>query len=43
MDEPDAATDTAATAMAHDQMPFAKELGLEIVSARPEEVRARAA
>lgn len=43
MDEPDLATDAGATAMAHDQMPFAKELGLEVVSARSDEVRARAA
>lgn len=43
MDEPDPATDARSTAMAHDQMPFAKELGLEVVSARPDEVRARAA
>ena len=42
MDEPDPETDAAATAMAHDQMPFAKELGLEVISARADEVRARA-
>jgi 1,4-dihydroxy-2-naphthoyl-CoA hydrolase len=42
MDEPDLETDAAATAMAHDQMPFAKELGLEVISARADEVRARA-
>ena len=40
MDEPDPETDAAATAMAHDQMPFAKELGLEVISARADEVRA---
>jgi uncharacterized protein (TIGR00369 family) len=43
MDEPDPATDARTTAMAHDQMPFAKELGLEVVSASADEVRARAA
>jgi uncharacterized protein (TIGR00369 family) len=42
MEEPDPETDAAATAMAHDQMPFAKELGLEVISARADEVRARA-
>ena len=43
MDEPDGATDARTTAMAHDQMPFARELGLEVVSATADEVRARAA
>jgi len=42
MDEPDLEIDAGATAMAHDQMPFAKELGLEVISARADEVRARA-
>jgi uncharacterized protein (TIGR00369 family) len=43
MDDPGVAIDAPATAMAHDQMPFAKELGLEVISARADEVRARAA
>jgi 1,4-dihydroxy-2-naphthoyl-CoA hydrolase len=43
MDEPDLEIDVRTTAMAHDQMPFAKQLGLEVVSASAEEVRARAA
>ena len=42
MREPDLEIDAGATAMAHDQMPFAKELGLEVISARADEVRARA-
>jgi 1,4-dihydroxy-2-naphthoyl-CoA hydrolase len=42
MNEPDLEIDAGATAMAHDQMPFAKELGLEVISARADEVRARA-
>jgi len=42
MHEPDLEIDAVATAMAHDQMPFAKELGLEVISARADEVRARA-
>jgi len=43
MDDPRPEVDTRATQMAHEQMPFAKELGLEVVSARADEVRARAA
>jgi uncharacterized protein (TIGR00369 family) len=34
--------DTRTTAMAHEQMPFSRELGLEILAAGAAEVRARA-
>jgi uncharacterized protein (TIGR00369 family) len=34
--------DPAATQLAHDQMPFAEQLGLEVLAASAEEVRGRA-